>query len=115
LGYAPLGLATNNLSIWGATFYSRVHKFDLLTIGFWGGILTLTAGIPATLLRGAIADWFKNIGRGRMFLWWLLSLISVPFWLLLIFTESIPLTLLANFVLLAGRLELARCCCCGCY
>jgi len=56
LGYALLGLTTNNLSIWGATFYSRVHKFDLLTIGFWGGILALTAGILATLLGGAIAD-----------------------------------------------------------
>ena len=105
LGYAFLGLATNNLSIWGATFYSRLHKFDLVTIGFWGGILTLTAGIPATLFGGAVADWFRKRWRGgRMLYGALLSLISIPFWLLLIFTDNIYLILLANFGLLAAAL-----------
>lgn len=101
LGYALLGLATNNLSIWGATFYSRLHQFDLVTIGFWGGILTLIAGIPATLFGGAIADWFRRkYSGGRMFYGALLSLFSVPFWLLLIFTDNVYLILVANFFLL---------------
>ena len=105
VGYALLGLATNNLSIWGATFYSRLHKFDLPTIGFYGGILTLVAGIPATLFGGAIADKFRQRRPGgRMFYGALLSLISVPFWLLLIFTDNVYLILLANFVLLAAAL-----------
>jgi MFS family permease len=105
LGYALLGLATNNLSIWGATFYSRLHKFDLPTIGFWGGMLTLFAGIPATLFGGVIADWFRQRrAGGRMLYGALLSLISVPFWLLLIFTDNVFLILLANFVLLAAAL-----------
>jgi MFS family permease len=105
LGYALLGLATNNLSIWGATFYARLHQFDLVTIGFWGGVLTLIAGIPATLFGGAIADWFRRRQRGgRMLYGALLSLISVPFWLLLIFTDNVYLILLANFVLLAAAL-----------
>ena len=105
LGYALLGLATNNLSIWGATFYSRLHKFDLVTIGFWGGVLTLLAGIPATLFGGAIADKFRARQRGGRLLYGsLLSLISVPFWLLLIYTDSIPFILIANFVLLAAAL-----------
>lgn len=105
LGYALLGLATNNLSIWGATFYSRLHKFSLLEIGFWGGSLTLIAGVPATLFGGMIADWFRQKRRGgRMIYGSLLSLISTPFWLLLIFTDQVSLILLANFVLLAAAL-----------
>lgn len=106
IGYALLGLATNNLSIWGATFYSRLHKFDLATIGFWGGILTLIAGIPATLFGGAAADWFRGRkGRGgRMLFGSLLSLFSVPFWLLMIFADNVYLILLANFALLAAAL-----------
>jgi MFS family permease len=105
LGYALLGLATNNLSIWGATFYSRLHKFDLPTIGFWGGVLTLVAGIPATLFGGVIADKFRKYWRGgRMIYGSLLAFVSVPFWLLLIFTSSVPLILLANLVLLAAAL-----------
>jgi MFS family permease len=105
LGYALLGLATNNLSIWGATFYSRVHLFDLPTIGYWGGTLTLLAGIPATLFGGVIADWFQRKRRGvRMLYGSLLSLISVPFWLLLIFTDNTVLILIANCVLLAAAL-----------
>jgi MFS family permease len=105
IGYALLGLATNNLSIWGATFYSRLHKFDLPTIGFWGGVLTLAAGIPATLFGGAIADRFRQRRKGgRMIYGSLLSFVSVPFWLLMIFTDSIPLIILANFFLLAAAL-----------
>ena len=105
IGYALLGLATNNLSIWGATFYSRLHKFDLPTIGFWGGVLTLAAGIPATLFGGVIADKFRKrrVG-GRMIYGSLLSFVSVPFWLLLIFTDSVPLILVANFFILAAAL-----------
>jgi MFS family permease len=105
IGYALLGLATNNLSIWGATFYSRLHKFDLATIGFWGGILTLGAGIPATLFGGVFADWFRKRSKGgRMVYGSILSLISVPFWLLLIFTDNVYLILLANGVLLFAAL-----------
>lgn len=105
LGYALFGLATNNLSIWGATFYSRLHKFDLPTIGYWGGILTLAAGIPAMLFGGVIADRFRKWRRGgRMVYGMLLCLVSVPFWLLLIFTSNVYLILAANFVLLAAAL-----------
>lgn len=106
MGYALLGLATNNLSIWGATFYFRLHGFDLATIGFWGGTLTLVAGIPATLFGGAIADIFrKRRGPGgRMLYGALLALVSVPFWLMLIFTDNVYLILLANLVLLATAL-----------
>jgi MFS family permease len=105
VGYALLGLATNNLSIWGATFYSRLHGFDLPTIGFWGGILTLAAGIPATLFGGAIADWFHVRGYGRMLFGSLLALVSIPFWLLMIFSGNVYAILLANFVLLAAALS----------
>jgi MFS family permease len=82
-----------------------LHKFDLPTIGFFGGVLTLAAGIPATLFGGVIADKFHQRWRGgRMLYGSLLSAISVPFWLLLIYTENVYLILLANFVLLAAAL-----------
>ena len=105
LGYGLLGLATNNLSIWGATFYTRVHKFELPTIGLVGGILTLVAGIPATLFGGAVADWFKRKGWGRMAFGSLLSLISAPIWLVLIYTNNVYLIIASNFVLLAAALS----------
>jgi MFS family permease len=105
LGYALLGLATNNLSIWGVTFYSRLHKFDIATIGFWGGILTIAAGIPATLFGGYIADIFRRRNKGgRMLYSSLLAFVSIPFWLLVLQTSNVYLILLANFVLLAAAL-----------
>ena len=101
LGYALFGLAANNLSIWGATFFTRVHKFDIATIGLWGGILSLVAGVPGTILGGWFADRFRGFGRGgRMLFSSIAALIAIPFWLLLIFSNSIPFLLLANFVLL---------------
>ena len=100
VGYSIFGLATNSLSIWGATFFSRLHKIDLPTFGFWAGVMTLAAGIPATLFAGAIADWFKKIGFGRMIFGTMLCLISIPFWVILIFSENFYLLIPASFVLL---------------
>jgi MFS family permease len=101
LGYALFGLAANNLSIWGAVFFTRVHKFDIATIGFVGGILSLIAGVPGTILGGWAADRFRRFGGGgRMRFSSGAALIAIPFWLLLIFSGSIPLLILANFVLL---------------
>jgi Sugar phosphate permease len=101
LGYALFGLAANNLSIWGATFFVRVHKLDIATIGLFGGLLSLIAGVPGTILGGWAADRFRGFGRGgRMLFSSAAALIAIPFWLLLIFSANIPLLLLANFVLL---------------
>ncbi len=101
LGYALFGLAANNLSIWGALFFTRVHKFDIATIGLFGGVLSLTAGVPGTILGGWAADRFRSFGRGgRMLFSSVAAMIAIPFWLLLIYSNSIPALLLANFVLL---------------
>jgi MFS family permease len=102
LGYGCFGLTANNLSFWGATFITRVYKLDLLTIGFYGGVLTLIAGVPGTILGGYFADKFRRFGRGgRMLFGALAALIAVPFWLLFIFSGNLLLLLLANLVLLA--------------
>ncbi|MBK7934344.1 MAG: hypothetical protein IPK01_12835 [Acidobacteria bacterium] len=47
--------------------------------------MTLAAGIPATLFAGALADWFKAKGFGRMAFGTLLCLISVPLWIAVLF------------------------------
>jgi len=101
LGYALFGLAANNLSIWGATFFVRVHKLDIATIGFFGGVLSLMAGVPGTILGGWAADRFRGFGRGgRMLFSSIAALIAIPFWIMLIFSNSLSLLLIANFVLL---------------
>ncbi|HEV8168838.1 MAG TPA: MFS transporter [Pyrinomonadaceae bacterium] len=102
LGYGCFGLAANNLSFWGPTFLTRVYKLDLLTIGKWGGLLTLVAGVPGTILGGYFADKFRRFGRGgRMLFGALAALVAVPFWLLFIFSGNLLLLLIANLVLLA--------------
>ncbi len=105
LGYALLGLATNNLSIWGAVFYTRVFKLDIATIGFYTGIFVIVTGIPATLYGGVLADWFRRRSRGgRMFYGACLSVISIPFWLLLLFAPNYQTAFVANFILLGAAL-----------
>jgi MFS family permease len=102
LGYGCFGLAANNLSFWGPTFLTRVYKLDLLTIGFYGGLLTLVAGVPGTVLGGYLADKFRKFGRGgRMLFGAIAALVAVPFWLLFIFSGNLLLLLIANLVLLA--------------
>lgn len=105
LGYALFGLATNNLSIWGAVFYTRVHRLDIATIGFYSGIFVIIAGIPATLYGGVLADWFRRRRRGgRMLYGAILSLLSIPFWLILLFAPNYQTAFFAQFLLLGAAL-----------
>jgi MFS family permease len=100
-GYALFGLASNSLSIWGPTFITRVHGYNLATIGFYAGILSLVAGVPATVLGGYLSDRLRRVGPGgRMRLTSLAALFAIPIWLLLLFSTSPGLLLLSNFVLL---------------
>jgi MFS family permease len=101
LGYALFGLAANSLSIWGVTFFMRVHKMDLAFIGWWGGILSIVAGVPVTILGGYVADRLRRRGRGgRMLFSACAALLAIPFWMALLFSNSLWALLLANFVLL---------------
>lgn len=105
LGYAFLGLATNNFSIWGATYINRVYQIPIPTIATWAGILTLSAGIPATLLGGKIADIFRQKNRGgRMFYGAILSAVSFIVWLIILFTDNFSIIIPASFVLLFAAL-----------
>ncbi|HEX8736581.1 MAG TPA: MFS transporter [Pyrinomonadaceae bacterium] len=102
LGYALLGLATNNLSIWGAVFYTRVFGLNIATIGFYTGIFVIVAGIPATLYGGVLADWFRRRrSGGRMFYGAILCVVSIPFWLVLLFAPDYKIAFAAQFILLA--------------
>ncbi|HEY0386687.1 MAG TPA: MFS transporter [Pyrinomonadaceae bacterium] len=101
LGYALFGLASNSLSIWGPSFFARVHGMSLKMIGFWAGILSLVAGVPGTILGGTLADRFRHRGRGgRMRFSAYSALLAIPLWLMLLFSDSVALLLLANFILL---------------
>jgi MFS family permease len=101
LGYALFGLAANSLSIWGVTFFMRVHKMDLAFIGWWGGILSIVAGVPVTILGGYVADRLRRRGRGgRMLFSACAALLAIPFWIALLFSNSLWALLLANFILL---------------
>ncbi len=101
--YSLFGLAANSLSIWGATFFGRVHSLPLALIGTMGGVLSLAAGVPGTILGGALADRFgRRFGRGgRMLFGAAAALVSVPLWLLLLFSDNYAALFFACFCLLA--------------
>jgi MFS family permease len=102
LGYALFGLAANQLSIWGVSFFARVHGLDLKLIGWLGGLLSLLAGVPGTILGGVLADRLRRRGRGgRMFFSAACALLSAPLWVALLFSDGAAVLLAANFFLLA--------------
>ena len=102
LGYALVGLASNNLGIWVPTFFVRVHHFSIATIGLAAGILSIVVGIPAMVSGGWLSD---RVGRmlkgGRMAFTSRVAIVSVPLWLVLLFTNNIPLLIAVNIVLYA--------------
>jgi MFS family permease len=104
-GYALYAVAANSLSIWAPTFFTRVHGYSIKTLGIVAGLTSLTSGIPFTLLGGFLSDRLRRYGPdGRMQLGWIASLTAVPFWIVLLFSSSVPLLLLANFILLGVSL-----------
>lgn len=101
LGYALFGVASNNLGIWGPTFFARVHGLSLALIGTLAGIISVAAGVPGTILGGALSDRFRRrFSGGRMRFSAYAALISIPLWMILLFTNAPALLLFANFVLL---------------
>lgn len=102
VGYALFGLAANQLSIWGVSFFARVHGLDLKLIGLLGGLLSLLAGVPGTIAGGVLADRLRRKGRGgRMFFSAACALLSAPLWVALLFSNGAVVLLAANFLLLA--------------
>lgn len=102
LGYALFGLASNNLGIWGPSFFARVHGMSLALIGTLAGLLSVAAGVPGTILGGFAADRFRRMGRGgRMYFTACAAFVSIPLWLLLLFSSNGVALLMANFFLLA--------------
>lgn len=88
VGYALFGLASNNMGVWLASFFIRVHELSLAFIGTAAGILSVAVGMPVMILGGYVSDRFRRRGRGgRMaFMSWA-ALASVPLWLGLLFVD----------------------------
>jgi MFS family permease len=106
LGYGLFGLATNNISLWGATYFSRVYGTPIPNYGYWAGMATLLAGIPATLFGGVLADWFRQrFAGGRMLFGAILSAVSIPCWLLALFSDNFSLIIPAGAILLFAALS----------
>lgn len=106
LGYALFGLASNNLGIWVPSFFVRAHGMSLALIGTVAGILSIVVGVPVTIFGGYASDRFRRFGKGgRMLFSTCAALASVPIWLVLLFSDSVALLLILNFVLFALALS----------
>ena len=101
-GYALFAIAANSLSIWAPTFFTRAHGYSIRTLGIVAGLTSLTFGISGTLLGGFLSDRLRRFGPGgRMWLGVVSSLFAIPFWIILLFSSSVPWLLLAQAILLA--------------
>ncbi len=99
-GYALLGLASNNLGIWGTVFFVRVHSLSLIQIGVAAGLLSVAVGVPVTILGGYVSDRFRRLGRGgRMALTAWAALASIPLWLGLLFVDRMGVLVLLSIPL----------------
>src|SRR5216684_6070457 len=99
-GYALFALSSNNLGIWGATFFVRVHHVSLLTVGVAAGILSIAVGIPAMIFSGYHSDRFsRRFAGGRMAFTAYAAALSVPLWIVVLFASSLTFVVIVNIVL----------------
>ena len=102
IGYAFIGLASNNLGIWVPTFFVREHGLSLRLIGTAAGIISVVIGIPAMILGGYFSDRFGRVfSGGRMAFTASAAIASVPLWFALLYTNHINTLLAINVVLYA--------------
>ncbi|HYO12208.1 MAG TPA: MFS transporter [Thermoanaerobaculia bacterium] len=100
VGYALFGLAANNIGVWGASFFIRVHEMSLAFVGTAAGILSVAVGMPVMILGGYVSDRFRQRGKGgRMAFTAWAALLSVPLWLGLLFVDDGGALLLVSVVL----------------
>jgi len=99
-GYALFALSSNNLGIWGAAFFVRVHHVSLLTVGIAAGILSIAVGIPAMIFSGFHSDKFsRRFAGGRMAFTASAAALSVPLWLVVLFVNNLTVVVIVNVVL----------------
>ncbi|HET7436035.1 MAG TPA: MFS transporter [Thermoanaerobaculia bacterium] len=101
-GYALVGLASNNLGIWGPAFFVRVHHVNLLTVGVAAGVISVLIGIPAMVLGGYFSDHISRmLPGGRLAFTASAALASVPLWIALLYLNNLTMLVVANIVLYA--------------
>jgi predicted MFS family arabinose efflux permease len=102
LGYAFVGLASNNITVWVGTFFVRVHGLSLAFVGQAAGIIGIVVGIPAMILAGHYSDRIGRLfGGGRSLFTASAAAASVPLWIALLFTKDLGGLLAINIVLYA--------------
>jgi MFS family permease len=102
LGYAMIGLASNNIGVWLPAFFVRVHHVSLPAIGTAGFLLSICVGVPAMVLAGWFSDRVGRVLRGgRMAFTAVAAVASVPLWLALLFIDNLPVVVVVNVLLYA--------------
>jgi MFS family permease len=99
-GYALFALSSNNLGIWGPSFFVRVHHLSLAVVGVAAGILSIVVGIPAMILGGYHSDRFsRRFAGGRMAFTAFAAALSIPLWIGLLFANNLTLIVIINVIL----------------
>ncbi|HEY0141864.1 MAG TPA: MFS transporter [Thermoanaerobaculia bacterium] len=101
-GYALLGLASNNLGIWGPAFFVRVHNVSLQTIGIAAFWISILVGIPAMVFGGWFSDRASRaLPGGRMAFTSAIAILSVPLWIALLFVDNLAVVVAVNILVYA--------------
>jgi len=102
LGYALVGLASNNIPVWMTIFFTRVHHLPLPFVGRIAAIIAIAVGIPAMVLGGYFSDrWSRVFGGSRLGFTASTAVLSVPLWIAMLFLDNAGLALAINAVLYA--------------
>jgi MFS family permease len=100
IGYALVGLASNNIAVWVTVFFVRVHHLTLIQIGTFAGIISLTVGVAGMVYAGVISDRLsRRLPGGRLAFTAIAALASVPLWIALLFVNNLTILVVVNTLL----------------
>ena len=99
IGFPSISFVTYGLGFWAPPFMQRVHGESIADAGLYLGLGAAIGGFIGIVLGGWLADVMKSrSANARLYIGMAIPLLATPFALGFLYTESVAIAYLCNFV-----------------
>ena len=99
LAFPTISFASYGLGFWVAPYLQRTHEVTAGDVGFYIGAGNAVAGLIGVSIGGYLADrWKLTFANGRLYVGFITVALTVPFVLVMLFTDSLVVAFWMNFL-----------------
>ena len=99
LAFPTISFASYGLGFWVAPLLQRTHDVSASDVGLYIGVGNAVAGLIGVSIGGYLADrWKLTVANGRLYVGFIVVVLTVPLVLVLLYTESLVVAFWMNFL-----------------